>query len=169
MVSRLAHDPGTTTPGNLFTPRLLLFIVGCAAIIWWMSRGRTINDVGLLSMYGVLLLWFSMLLVPVLFGWYLLPLFAVASIASSRSLSVAALTLGSLALLINRIGTVGGLYYIVPTPILRVAWMTAPLLAVLWAERTELVRTIRRLGTNLAFARCKPARNMTKDDGLDLG
>lgn len=146
MVLRLASDPGTTRPGSLFTRRRILFTPGFLVTILWTSwRGRgTIDD--MLRGWGIVMLWFSLFLMPPHYAWYMMTLIGVVSLVESADIAAVALTLCFSALLTNMLGLIAKPYVSIPIMLFRLIWWGPPVLVLIWIYRTYL-------GQVLLFAR----------------
>jgi len=156
MVLRLASDPGTTRPGSLFTRRRLLFSPGfLVTILWtsWQGRG-TIDD--MLRGWGIVLLWFSLFLMPTTYAWYLLSLIAIVALVDSANITAMTVTLCFSALLTNMLGLVAKPYASLPIELFRVIWWGPPFLTLVWIYRAHLGTMLLSMRRHMPASRKSP-------------
>ena len=142
MVERLARAPGSTTASSFLTPRRIVFAPGfLAAILWVGVRGRATFD-NMLRGWAIVLLWFSLFLMPTFFSWYLLTLIAIVSLTNREKIVALTLALFLSALLTNMLGLTARDYVSPSIWLFRAIWWVPPITVMAWLYRAEWARML---------------------------
>lgn len=122
-------------PENLFTLRRMLALPLFGIVLLWAIQQAHDSVEKLLISWGVVMLSFSILFMPVDRIWYLITLIGVISLISSRPIAVMAVALSALGLLNHMFGEVIGPIAPIPVELSALIWYVPSSLLVLWMGR----------------------------------
>jgi cellulose synthase (UDP-forming) len=117
-------------PGDLLTPRRLLFIPVFAGALLWLARRKEGGIRQMLQAWGIVMLTFGLLLAPAHRAWYLVVVIGVVSLAGSRGFALVVIALTFSQLLLQMLAEAAAYYGYLPVELQAAIWW-APALAVL--------------------------------------